>query len=174
MRHWHVIYTKPGKELLVSTQLEDRELEVFYPVIQVDRGHRRGIRHEPLFPHYLFTKVDLLSDEGTGLKYLVGVRTVVHVGERPAVVSEEVISGLRKRIRPYQDRVVPRSKWLFKPGQQVRIVDGPLKDLEAVFQRGLSGSERAEVLLHFLGTWNRATVDFGHLEPLSSRDVPVV
>jgi transcription antitermination factor NusG len=51
----------------------------------------------------------------------------------------------------------PGSK--FRPGDRVRITCGPLKDLEAVFDRNLSKDGRVRILLEFLGQLTACEVE---------------
>jgi len=161
MENWYVIYTKPHKEPLVNRQLEDRDVEVFFPTLQFDRGYNRGIRLEPFFPHYLFVKTDLMSGIMGDLRWLAGV----HFENRPAIVPDAIIDLLRERLQPYEDKVLRRSEWLFKPGQRVIVTKGPFAGFEAIFQKGLNGSERAQILLKLLGSWNRAEINSRDLKP---------
>jgi transcriptional antiterminator RfaH len=163
MQEWYVIYTKPNKEPLVNRQLEEKDLEVFFPVLQFDRGYRRGLGIEPFFPHYLFVKVDLSAPNANNIRWLPGVRTIVEVDGRPAVVPEPIIEGLRQRLDPMSRRVMRKSEWLFQPGQKVSITAGPFKGFAAVFQKGLSGEQRVQVLLEFLGSSIRTNVNVEHL-----------
>ncbi|MEZ4867700.1 MAG: transcription termination/antitermination NusG family protein [Caldilineaceae bacterium] len=158
MEEWYLIYTKPHKEPIVNRQLEDRGVEVFFPTLQFDRGYNRGIRLEPFFPHYLFARLDLRSAGVGDLRWLMGVRTVVHFDARPAIVPDAVIEMLQERLQPYGAKVMRRSEWLFKPGQRVTIVNGPFAGFEALFQKGLNGTDRVQILLNMLGTWTRAEI----------------
>lgn len=165
MENWHVIYTKPNKELLVYNQLEDRDVELFFPTLQFNRGYNRGIRQEPFFPTYLFIKVDLMTDAANDLRYLPGVRTLVHFEGQPAIVPGPVIDLLRDRLQPYGKTVLRRSEWLFTPGQRVIVTKGPFAGIEAIFQKELNGSERVQILLHLLGAWSRAEINSRDLKP---------
>jgi transcriptional antiterminator RfaH len=164
-KEWHLIYTNPRKEELVVSQLQSYDLDVFFPVIEIERGHRRGIREEPLFPHYLFIRVDLSAGDLPNLRYLPGVRSLVHFGEKPVIVPDAVIDRLQDRLEAQQRRI-PLADHLFKPGQAVRIRSGPFAGLDAVFQAGLKGTERAQILLDVLGSSTRVQVDANSLETL--------
>ena len=98
MLHWYLIFTKPHKETLVVRQLEDRGFEVFFPTLQFERGYNRGIRLEPYFPHYLFARIDLQSGRTGDLRWLAGVRTIVHFGGGPAIVPDAVVETLRQSL----------------------------------------------------------------------------
>ena len=158
MKNWYVLYTKPHKESLVHQQLEDKELTTFFPYLQVDRGYGRGVRLEPVFPHYLFVHVDLESPEAYGLTWLVGVRHLVNFEGRPARVPEAIVDALQTRLARYTDKVLDEVELLFTPGETVRIVSGPLAGLEGIFQQGLNGTQRVQILLNVLGQWSRTEV----------------
>lgn len=163
MQQWHAIYTQPRREVLVNRQLEDRELEVYFPVLQIDRGYRRGIRLEPFFPHYLFVKVDLTSPQAYGLRWLPGIRSIVETDNQPTIVPESVIQMLKQRLDSATKRVMRKSEWLFQPGQKVVITHGPFKGFEAVFQQGLSGDQRVQILLTCMGPAVRLNVAIDQL-----------
>ena len=166
MEHWYLVYTKPQKEKFVIRQVEDRGFEVFYPILQFERGYSRGIRAEPYFPHYVFVRLDLESGFASNLRWLAGVRTIVHFGGGPAVVPDSVVDQLRQRLQPYEHKVLRKSEWLFKPGQRVLVTGGPFAGLEAVFQRGLKSSERVQILLHTLGAWTRTEINGRDIKPV--------
>ncbi|NLG50271.1 MAG: hypothetical protein GX552_09205, partial [Chloroflexi bacterium] len=54
---------------------------------------------------------------------------------------------------------------VLRRGDRVRIISGPLCDLDAVFDRHLTGKGRARVLIEFLGRMTSAEVDLAMLEP---------
>lgn len=161
---WHLIYTNPRKESLVAEQLDICGAEVFYPTLKIDRGYNRGVRTEALFPHYLFVRLDLNSPRSPNIRYLPGVRALVHLGGQPVEVPEAVIDHIRQRVQAC-DSSVPLADHLYKPGQSVRIRSGPLAGLEAVFQAGIKGTVRAQVLLEVLGSLSRVKLDVAMLEP---------
>jgi transcriptional antiterminator RfaH len=163
MQHWHAIYTQPHREVLVNQQLEDRGLEVYFPALQFDRGYGRGIRLEPFFPHYLFVKVDLTSPQAYGLRWLPGIRTIVETDNQPLIIPDSVIQTLQERLDATTKRVLRKGDWLFQPGQVVQIKDGPFKGFDAVFQKGLSGSERVQILLTCMGSSVRLNVNVDQL-----------
>ena len=148
-------------------QLEDRGLEVFFPYVEYDRGYGRGTRVEPFFPHYLFVHVDLMAPEASTLQWLIGVRGLVRIGEQPATLPDQVISHLRERLAPYQEKILAKSEWLFKSGEQVEITEGPFAGFEAVFQHGLSGGHRVQILLNMMGSWTRAQLGIEQIKPLA-------
>jgi len=51
----------------------------------------------------------------------------------------------------------------FRPGQVVRIQEGPLHGLEAIFEREMPGYQRAVLLLRALSYQARVVVDMAHI-----------
>jgi len=167
MQQWHLVYTKPQREPLVNRQLEDRGLETFFPYLQYERGYGRGIRLEPFFPHYLFVKVDLQAKEANGLTWLAGVRSLVNFDGQPVRVPEPIVETLRMRLMPYSDKVLDRVELLFQPGDTVAVTTGPFAGMEGIFQKGLNGQQRVQILLKLLGGWTRVELDAKQIEPMA-------
>ena len=61
------------------------------------------------------------------------------------------------------DGVIELSEDRFSPGQIVRIQDGPLCGLEAVFEKKLDGTSRAVLLLKAISFQARVILEFQHV-----------
>ena len=121
------------REIVVG-QLEGFDVDLFCPMVKIDRGHRRGIREEALFPHYLFVRADILADNLPSLAYLPGVRTLVHFGGRPAVVPDAIIAQLQERLAQRE----PKAPWpIISSNRDSRFVSAlvPLQDWMPSFSR---------------------------------------
>ena len=165
MQTWHVMYTKPHREELVDSLLEERGIETYYPYLKVERGYGRGVRYEPFFPNYLFFLADLASPGAQGLQWLPGVRRIVYVGDRPAQVPHSVVDALRERLAPYHQRSLRRSEILYQRGQKVVVTGGPFAGLDGIFQKGVNGRDRVQVLLDMVGKWTRAEIGADQIKP---------
>jgi transcriptional antiterminator RfaH len=143
---WYLVRTKPGKERWVRDQLAPRLSEVFLPMLKarMPRWGRLAISTAPLFPCYLFARLDLQT-RYFEVKYLAGVSGLVSAGNDPIVVPEGIITEIRSR---GIDDVVEIREDPFDSGQQVRVVEGPFRGFEAIFERYLSGAERVAILLN--------------------------
>ncbi len=142
---WYLVRTKPGKEKWVRDQLALALPEVFLPLLKakMPRWGRLAVSIAPLFPCYLFAKLDL-SAHYFEVKYLPGVRGLVSAGNDPVAVPEEIISEIRRR---GVDDIVEIADKAFDNGERVRVVLGPFRGFEAIFERYLSGAERVAILL---------------------------
>ena len=144
--HWYLIRTKPGKERWVRDQLTQRLSEVFLPMLKarMPRWGRLTMSVAPLFPCYVFARLDLQINYFE-VKYLAGVTGLVSAGADPLVVPEAIISEIRAR---GIDDVVEIREVPFDSGQPVRVVEGPFRGFEAIFERYLSSTERVAILLN--------------------------
>ena len=164
---WYLIYTKPNAEYQVDHHLAEQGLDTYLPTVRSARP-RRGHTTEPLFPGYLFVRADWSSTPLSLVRWTPGVRRVVSFGGRPAVVPDRVIAYIRQRIAALNAGGGFGPGHL-RPGDAVRIVEGPLAGLEAVFEKPLSAGERARVLIAFIGQMNRAEVPIRSLQKIKRR-----
>jgi transcriptional antiterminator RfaH len=150
---WYAIQTKPNKERDVAKRLSDLSVEVFLPWMRTRR--RIGTRFQwmlvPLFPGYLFCRLDIVVS-GKVARYCPGVKDFLTFGNRIAEVGSEIIQTLKERCPDGIAEIEPLN---VKPGDTVRINEGPFSGLEAIFERSLKGSERVAVLLEILGRQTR-------------------
>jgi transcriptional antiterminator RfaH len=150
---WYAIQTKANKERDVEKRLTDMGLDVYLPWLRTRR--RVGSRHQwvlvPLFPGYLFCFLDLVQS-GKAARYSPGVKDFLKFGSQIAEVRPEIIDALRQRC---PQGVAQIDTLAAKPGDLVRINEGPFSGLEAVFESTLKGSERVAVLLDILGRQTR-------------------
>lgn len=150
---WYAIRTKVNREKDVEKRLTDLKIEVFLPWMRTRR--RIGSRHHwvlvPLFPGYIFCRLDMLA-AGKAARYSPGVKDFLTFGSRIAEVGQDVIDALRARCPGGIAEIDPLNA---RPGDAVRINEGPFSGLEAIFQGTLKGSERVAVLLDILGRQTR-------------------
>lgn len=155
---WYAVCCKPRQEAVAEENLLRQDYRVYLPRIQLAR-RRRGQwvdAAEPLFPRYLFIQLDPLRRSAAPVRSTRGVAGLVCFGGQPAVVPDEVIEALLQREDPasglHQD-----SRPLFRAGEPVRLVEGPLAGLEGVFTQE-DGEARVIVLLELLGKTNTIKV----------------
>jgi transcriptional antiterminator RfaH len=146
--HWYAVRTKPNRERQAELSLQRLGLATFYPQMKQRRVIRRKEQMiiRSLFPGYLFARLNMTSHYRAA-KYARGVLNLVAFGSIPAIVDDEIIEGMRARLR---DGCVTLPAPPLTPGEVVRIQAGPLQGLEAVFERGMSDHQRVVLLLRTL------------------------
>ncbi|MGB5932630.1 MAG: transcription termination/antitermination NusG family protein [Anaerolineae bacterium] len=159
MKHWFALYTKSHKEQQVCSFLQSKGLETYLPTVKIRKNG--NYRVTPFFSCYLFVRADPLNGLFS-LRWTPGLRKVVSFGDQPAVVDDNAVSFLRQRLAEMQESGY--EEYRFKPGDRVVMTSGPLRDFEAVFERGLSSGQRARLLVDFLGRWTRCEVEIDRLK----------
>lgn len=165
MADWYAVHTRARQEHVALENMARQSFETFLPLIRQPR-HRRGrwrVVTEPLFPGYLFTRLDLDSDNIAPIRSTRGVSGLVRFAGTPCSVPEAVVSNL-KAMQADEEGVICTST-LFKRGDTVTISNGPLAGLEGVFLAS-SGHERVCLLLDFLGRQQRVTVSRHQVAPV--------
>ena len=159
MWRWYLVHTKPAGEVVAQMHLERQGYEVYLPrlVQSQRRGGRWRERVVPLFPRYLFLRLNAGRQALGPVRSTVGVTNVVRFGSDYAVVPDEVIRGLQARADSETGLHRLNLGCMPEPGMRVRIASGPLDGLEGVFERK-AGAERVVVLLRLLGQDARVEV----------------
>ena len=145
---WYVIHTKASRESAVRDRLTAWLPAVLCPTLKVKvrRWSRLVTTVAPLFPCYLFASFDAERDLSR-VKYCSGVRDLLHSGEALTVVPSTIIEQLKMRCAAGPIEIPAKP---LKAGDPVMVAEGAFEGFEAIFERYLSGPERAAVLLSSL------------------------
>jgi transcriptional antiterminator RfaH len=146
---WHVIRTKPRQEKQAELHLKQLHVETFLPLLSQNKMVRRARKMvlAPLFPGYMFARVDLTTHY-RAVSYARGVLTIVGFGGKPAEISQALIDSIKRRL---ENGCLTLDQKHFKRGQILHINGGPLAGLEAVFVRKMTDRNRVLLLLNTLG-----------------------
>ncbi len=160
---WYVVKSKPRRETFAQQQLVRRGVETFLP--RIAEVSRLGCEPSvvPLFPGYLFARIDL-GTQYTSVIWAPGVSSMVAFGDVPVPVEDDVMSFLQERCGDH-GLIVARPS--FAAGDQVRVVDGPLEGLYGIVQGNASGHDRVRVLMELLKRRTQVTVPVEMLESVA-------
>ena len=158
-RSWYVIQCKAKESFRAAEHLENQGFEIFHPSIQVERLRQKKLQwvQEPLFPYYLFIRLNDVTDNWRPIRSTRGVLKLVRFGDMPVSVSDELIDALRQHD-------APEPLDLLKQGDRVRIEEGPFKGLEAIYQCK-KGEERVILLLNLLQKQQRLNLPVAAIRP---------
>lgn len=157
-KHWYALRSKPRKEEVLWRQLRMQEIETFFPRIRVHPVNPRSRQLRPYFPGYLFVQADLDASGTSFFQWLPHGIGLVTFGGEAAIVPDNLIHELRKRVLEIEAAGGEVFEGL-KPGDIIKISDGPFRGYEAIFDTRLPGSERVRVLLELLGTQRQVPLE---------------
>jgi transcriptional antiterminator RfaH len=165
VKNWYAIYTKSRQEQLAEEHLRNQDYEVYLPRIRQGRtrvGRWRKVI-EPLFPRYLFIKVNLSEDNTAPVRSTRGVTGLVRFDGEPVPVPDDFMAELMESCEDVEGMPVMGGAVL-KEGDPVVILEGPFKGLAGILQ-GQTGEERVLVLLRILGRESSVAFDLDRLAP---------
>ena len=146
--------------------LGQRGVEVYVPTTSVRRRvTMREAAIEPLFPGYLFARLDIDSDAWLLTRSAPGIAYFLGSDGEPSALPDELIVAIQLRT---DDRAAARRVIPFRQGESVLIKNGPFAGIEAVFDGCLSGRGRVRVLLEIVQRIVPVTVDVHQLDKVVS------
>jgi len=155
---WYALRTKPRKEEVVWKQVREQGVEVFYPRLRVTPVNPRARKIKAYFPGYMVVRVDLESVALSSFQWMPHAVGLVSFGGEAAPVPDHLIHAIRQRV----EQIAQAGGELFdglKPGDTVQISYGPFEGYEAIFDARLPGSERVRVLLSFINSARKVSLE---------------
>lgn len=156
MPSWYVVNVKPKKEGQVERLFVEGGFEIYCP------KYRRERRVVPFFPGYAFLRFDF-PEQFQMVKYTRGVKRVVGTDDGPTPVPDEVVLGIRDRER---DGLIAFERYGEEPavGDEIEVVEGPLKGLKGIFRREVGESERVMILLNYVSYQAQLLIEKGKIK----------
>ncbi len=136
-RNWYVVHTYSGyeeavaknlKQRIESMGMEDKIFDVIVPrekKIKISKNKRKVVE-ERIYPGYILVEMVVTDDSWYVVRNTPNVTGFVGAGITPIPVSKKEIDVLQKRMRVDE----PEYKIDFRPGDSVKIIDGPFKDFD--------------------------------------------
>jgi transcriptional antiterminator RfaH len=162
---WVVVHTQPHRETVAVQNLLQQSFEPYCPMVSKRVRHARKVQTvlRPLFPGYVFVKLDPLKPSWRVMLSTVGVRTLVQFGDKPALVDPGFVTGLLAR---EVDGVIGGPGGLgFSVGQQVLMAGGAFDGL-IVTVLEMDEKDRIVVLMDVLNRPVRVQAKAENIHPL--------
>src|SRR6266436_2185442 len=154
---WYCARTQPKHEHIAAASLtKNLGLEVFHPRLRMERATRRGAVRvvEPLFPCYVFVRCT--NEDRDEIRYVTGISSLVHFGERIPTVPDSVIEELKQCFETEEPMSVEDRLY---PGAEVTVAEGSFLGFSGIVVRLLPARQRVQILLEFLGRTTIAEVE---------------
>ncbi|GGP57946.1 transcription antitermination protein RfaH [Shewanella algicola] len=161
MKSWYLLYCKPRDEVRAQQNLALQEVESYLPMIAQQKTVRNKSKMVtvPLFPSYLFIYFDPQVTSVSKIHNTRGANRIVGCREDMTPIDDRIISALKRRVQGH----VPEVEKALAKGDKVKFVDGPFKDLEAIFDEN-NPDKRCHVLFTIMGQQKRILVELTNLE----------
>jgi len=157
---WYLIQTKPRQESRAEDNLRRQHFECYRPTKPCNATS--GKPNEPLFPGYLFIRLDQQLDNWYPIRSTRGVSRVVAFGSEPTPVRDDLIEQLRQRLATLPPQP------LFVPGERVQLRGGGFDEIEAIFV-STDGEKRSVILLNLLQREQKIRVPTRYLSSSQTR-----
>ncbi|MDP2562078.1 transcription/translation regulatory transformer protein RfaH [Psychrobium sp. 1_MG-2023] len=146
---WFLLFCKPKEEERSLINLTNQGIESFYPTRKVEkvRKGKRSVLSEPLFPNYLFVKLNPETDNFNAIRSTRGVANFVRFGANYATVPTALVHQIKETVAGVTDIAVDDN--IAQPGDAVVLNNGVYQGLEAVFKNKV-GLERSILLIKML------------------------
>ena len=170
-RAWYVIHCYSGYENKVKHNLEQRietmqmQNQIFQVVIptedevEVRDGKRRTVERR-VFPGYILVQMVQTDDSWYVVRNTPGVTGFVGMGNEPTALTPEEVQSIMKRM----EAEAPRIKVAFKPGERVRIIEGPFNEFIGQVEELDMNRAKVRVLVSFFGRETPVELDFLQVE----------
>ena len=164
--HWYACYTRARHEKMVETQLRQRGLESYLPLVQQVRqwSDRKKVVQFPLFPSYVFGRFTLR--EVHAVLTTPGVSTIVRASGYPTPIADTELENVKRfAIGLAESGLEPETRPFLVEGQWVRVLEGPFEGVEGmVVER--RGRKRVLVGLAAIGQGLEIDIDTRLLKPI--------
>ena len=156
MSRWYVVHTQTRQEARAEVNLRRQGFEAWLPVIRRSRRHARRVDSvlAPLFPRYLFVRLDLTTQTWRSINGTFGVVHLLCNGDTPLAVPPGMVEEIMQRRD--ETGIIIGSPHRLVAGMPVKVAMGRF-DLEGLFE-AKSGQDRVVLFIKLLGREVRASV----------------
>lgn len=147
-QRWFVVNTKPRLETYASTNLNDQGFITFNPRYRQARVVRKKVITEvlPFYPTYIFVRFDKAVDPWKVIPNTRGVKQIITASEDSAspvpvgFVEDLILSADKEGYLLVDDGVDIMQRYM--PGEELEIVDGPLRGMIGICKESSQGRVR--------------------------------
>lgn len=166
MKSWFVVRTKTGVEDRAAWHLGNQGFEAYLPRYRKQVRHARKTQNvlRPVFPGYLFVRIDMEQQRWRAINGTVGVISLVGVGGSPSLLADTIIDT----IRASEDKTgaITLARQDLQKGDLVRVREGAFADHVALLEE-VCDAKRVILLLDLMGREVRVTAPMQSLAKAS-------
>ncbi|CAM4414510.1 transcription/translation regulatory transformer protein RfaH [Pseudoalteromonas maricaloris] len=151
MECWYLLYCKPKQEHRAQSNLQNQGIESCFPTFVKRKTSGSKAVKQPLFPRYLFVKLDPHSSHFSAVKNTRGVSDFIRYGVDLQMVPDELVAQLMNKNEIADELDL-------QEGDLVQLTDGCYKDIHAIYQQP-DGELRSILLIKLLNHYAQIVVD---------------
>lgn len=166
-RHWYAVHTYAGYENAVARNLKQRieslgmEEKIFNVIVPTEKkvkvkGGKRVTEEEKIYPGYVLVDMIVTDDSWYVVRNTPRVTGFVGAGVFPVPLDQKEVDELFRRM----GNEAPRHAIDIRPGESVKIIDGPFKDLEGKISELDDERGKVKVLVSLFGRETPVELDF--------------
>ena len=166
-RRWYALHTYSGYEDNVARNLKQRieslgyEDKIFNVLVPKEKkikikGGKREVIEEKIYPGYVLVEMIVSDDSWYVVRNTPNVTGFIGAGVIPTPLSTEEVETLMKRMGVDE----PKYKFDIVPGDNVKITDGPFKDMDGRVSEVDEERGRIKVLVTMFGRETPVELDF--------------
>lgn len=166
---WYVVHTYSGYENKVKLALEERVASFSHPekfgkvlipteqVVELVKGKRKT-SFRKFYPGYILVQMELAEDTWHVVKETPKVTGFLGGRDTPAPVTDEEAEQIINQMEA--GKLKPQPKYLFEPGDEVRVIDGPFTNFTGTVEDVKPEKGKLRVLVSIFGRPTPVELEF--------------
>lgn len=166
---WYVVHTYSGYENKVKAALEERISssglfekfgEVLVPteeVVELVRGKRKTSSRK-FYPGYILVQMELTDEAWHLVQETAKVTGFLGGRDSPASLTDEEAEKIMGQVEA--GKLKPQPKFLFEPGDEVRVIDGPFTNFMGTVEDVKPDKGKIRVLVSIFGRPTPVELEF--------------
>lgn len=172
-KEWYIVHTYSGfekkvaeslKQRVQAYDLEDQIGEVLIPTEDVVemKGGKKVVSPKRFFPGYVLVQMEMNDDTWHVVKNTPKVTGFVGAGQKPAPLTQEEVDQVIHQVTVAAEK--PKPKYVFEPGETVRIIDGPFSNFSGLVDEVNLDRNTLKVMVTIFGRSTPVELDFLQVE----------
>lgn len=174
-KQWYIIHTYSGFENRVKESLRQRADamgmghiigEILIPteeVVEMKDG-KKVVSSKKFFPGYILVNMAMSDDAWHMVKNTPKVTGFVGTGIKPTPLLQEEVDRIINQVTTSAEK--PKPKFVFKEGEQVRIVDGPFSNFSGTVEEVNHDRNTLKIMVTIFGRSTPVELDFLQVEKI--------
>ena len=174
-KQWFIIHTYSGFESRVKESLRQRADamgmgyaigEILIPTEEVVemRDGKKVVSSKKFFPGYILVNMTMSDDAWHMVKNTPKVTGFVGTGVKPTPLHQEEVDRIINQVTTSAEK--PKPKFVYKDGEQVRIVDGPFSNFTGSVEDVNHDRNTLKIMVTIFGRSTPVELDFLQVEKI--------